>query len=80
MSSASVSDYVSRTQLKAFLMQDGVKLTSQLTAVFRHFLSRITEKGKFLSVTPWNLGVTPLEPAQLLCLGSGHLGGMSQTL
>ena len=61
-------------------MQDGVKLTSQLTAVFRHFLSRITEKGKFLSVTPWNLGVTPLEPAQLLCLGSGHLGGMSQTL
>ena len=49
--SVCISDYVYRTQLKVFLMQDRVKLTSQLTAVFRHFLSRITEKGKFLLLT-----------------------------
>ena len=46
-----LSDYIYRTQLKVFLTQDGVKLTSQLIAVFHHSLGRVTEKGKRLLFT-----------------------------
>lgn len=46
-----ISDYIYRTQLKGFLMQDRVKLTSQLIAVFHHSLGRVTEKGECLLFT-----------------------------